>query len=195
MKEINNGLDSKLLAARALQNPKEALRLGWQCLVSRFKAHRCTVVGPWTRVEGRLIVNNGGSIILGDRVHIRGTHVPVELGSLPGGKLEIGTRTFINGGVSICAQESVEIGRNCAIGNYTLIMDTDFHDVDDRTQVSKTSPIFIDDNVWLGAHVIVLKGVRIGRGAVIAAGAVVTKDVPPFTLVGGVPAKIIRKIV
>lgn len=163
-------------------------------LASRWKVRKCTSVGQRIKVEGQLQVNNGGEIRLGDRVRFRGTHVPIELGSFPGGILTIGAQTFINSGVSICAQERVEIGENCAIGNYTLIMDTDFHDVDDHTKPPVAQPILIEDNVWLGARVTVLKGVRIGRGAVVAAGAVVTKDVPARTLVGGVPAKVIRSL-
>ena len=192
----DTGLDSSEtnMAVKALSNPGHALRLGWRCLISRWKARGCTTVGPWFMVEGRLLVNNGGTIVLGERVRIRAAHVPVELASLPGGRLEIGSRTFINSGVSICAQESVTIGKNCAIGNYTLIMDTDFHNPADHTQQSISKPIVIEDDVWLAARVTVLKGVRIGRGAVVAAGAVVTKDVPPCTLVGGVPAKIIKQL-
>lgn len=194
MEETTTGLNDKRPTLRVLGRPGQTIRLCSQFLVSRWKARACTSVGPWIHVAGKLIVENGGSIVLGERVRIRGTHVPVELASLPGGKLEIGTGTYINGGVSICAQESVTIGKNCAIGNYSLIMDTDFHSVGDHTQMPRAKPVVIEDDVWLAARVTVLKGVRIGRGAVIAAGAVVTKDVPPFTLVGGVPAKIIRQI-
>ena len=76
----------------------------------------------------------------------------------------------------------------------TLVMDTDFHAIGDHTQPGRACPVVIEDDVWLAARVVVLKGVTIGRGAVVAAGAVVTKDVPPYTLVGGVPAKFIRAL-
>ena len=145
-------------------------------------------------MQGRLLVDNAGAIHLGERIRIRATHLPVELASLPGGTLRIGDRTYINSGVSLCAARSVQIGCNCAIGNMTLIMDTDFHSVGDHAQSPEPRPVVIEDDVWLGARVTVLKGVTIGRGAVVAAGAVVTKDVPPRTLVGGVPAKIIRAL-
>src|SRR6202044_2103296 len=107
------------------------LRKAWLLTISRWKTRKCTVVGRWNRIEGRLIVANGGEIHLGGRVCIRAIHVAVELASFPGGKLEIGARTFINSGVSICAQQSVKIGKSCAIGNYSLIMDTDFHSLGD----------------------------------------------------------------
>ncbi len=163
-------------------------------LSSRWKTRGCTSVGRWGRVWGRLIVNNGGQIRLGERVRIRATHLPVELGSLPGGTLEIGDRTSINSGTSLCAALLVRIGARCAIGNMTLIMDTDFHSVHDHTVAPEPKPVVIEDDVWLAARVTVLKGVTIGRGAVVATGAVVTKDVPPRTLVGGIPAKFIRQL-
>jgi acetyltransferase-like isoleucine patch superfamily enzyme len=194
MDETTIGLDDKKPRLGVMVNPILAIRMALQFLASRWKVRRCTAVGAWIRIEGKMIIGNEGSIVLGDRVRIRAKHVPVELASLPGGKLVIGSSTFINSGVSICAQESVTIGKNCAIGNYTLIMDTDFHSVGDHTRTPDARPVVIEDDVWLAARVTVLKGVRIGRGAVVAAGAVVTKDVPPCTLVGGVPAKIIRKI-
>ncbi len=170
------------------------LTLGPLLLASRWKTRRCTSVGRWVRVEGRLLVNNGGVIHLGERVRIRATHLPVELGALPGGRLEIGERTYINSGASLCAAKLVRIGARCAIGPLTLIMDTDFHSVHDHVVMPEPKPIIIEDDVWLAARVTVLKGVTIGRGAVVAAGAVVTKDVAPHTLVGGVPAKLIRHL-
>jgi len=161
---------------------------------SRWKTRNCNQVGPFVRVEGGLVIGNFGRIVLGERVRIRGTHVPVELAAMPGGVLEIGARTFINSGTSICAQERVIIGANCAIGNYVLIMDTDFHAVGDHSAPGKTGPVTIEEDAWIGARATVLKGVTIGRGAVVAAGAVVTKNVPARTLVGGVPARIIREL-
>jgi len=161
---------------------------------ARLQLIRCTRVGALPQVEGRVLVRNYGVMVLGDRVRIRGSHVPVELAAFPGAELTIGDTTFINSGVSICAQRSVQVGRNCRIGNYTLIMDSDFHVVGDLDAWPEAAPVRIEDNVWLAARVTVLKGVTIGEGAVVAAGAVVAKDVAPYTLVGGVPARLIRKI-
>ena len=174
--------------------PPDAVKLALLLASSRWKTRRCTSVGRWVRVQGGVLVDNGGEIHLGERVRIRGTHLPVELASLPGGVLEIGDRTYINSGASLCAAKLVRIGARCAIGNFTLVMDTDFHSVDDHTVAPQARPVIIEDDVWLAARVTVLKGVTIGRGAVVAAGAVVTKDVPPNTLVGGVPARFIRTL-
>jgi acetyltransferase-like isoleucine patch superfamily enzyme len=166
----------------------------YEVVRARISLRRCTSVGRRPRVQGRVIIRNDGTIQIGNQVKISAGHLPVELGACQGGVLSIGDGTFINSGTSICAQQSVLIGRNCAIGNSSLIMDSDFHSVGDHTRRPAAKPVVIEDDVWLGARVTVLKGVRIGRGAVVAAGAVVTKDVAPDTLVGGVPAKIIRKI-
>ena len=59
-------------------------------------------------------------------------------------------------------------------------------------QYVKSAPITIEDDVWIGAHSIILKGVTIGRGSVVAAGAVVTKSFPPYSIIGGVPAKLLK---
>jgi acetyltransferase-like isoleucine patch superfamily enzyme len=109
-------------------------------------------------------------------------------------RLTIGDDTFINTGVIISARSEVRIGKNCQIANQVIIMDNDFHGVEDRDRPEVAAPVIIEDNVWLATRCTILKGVTIGKGAVVAAGAVVTRDVPPDTLVGGVPAKVIRYI-
>ncbi len=164
--------------------------------LARIRLRRCTRVGMLTQVRGRVIVSNEGTIELGARVRINAIQVPVELAALPGATISIGDRTSINSGTSICAHRSVRIGANCGIGNYCLVMDTDFHEVGDHTQtrVPEPAPVTIGDNVWLAARTIVTKGVTIGEGAVVCAGSVVATNVPPYTMVGGVPARIIRRL-
>jgi acetyltransferase-like isoleucine patch superfamily enzyme len=152
------------------------------------------ITGRYPRVQGSVHVHNLGTIVLGDRVRLRGTHVPVELATLPGGTLALGDGSFVNAGTSICAQKSVQIGKNVAIGNYVLIMDTDFHAVEDHRLPPQAAPVVIEDDAWIGARATVLKGVTIGRGAVVAAGAVVTKSVPARSVVAGVPARVIRRL-
>jgi acetyltransferase-like isoleucine patch superfamily enzyme len=172
----------------------ELFRKALEALNAMVSLRNCTSVGKFTRVAGKVIVENNGKLVLGKKVKIRGTHVPVELAVYPNATLTIGDNTFINSGASICAQSSIHIGKNCAIGNYSMVIDTDFHAVGDIFGPAKTAPIVIGDNVWIAAHVVILKGVNIGDNAVVAAGSVITKDIPPCTLVGGVPAKVIRMI-
>lgn len=100
---------------------------------------------------------------------------------------------FINNYVNINCVEKIEIGYNVAISENVVIRDSDNHKIISEVANNITKPIKIGNNVWIGMNSIILKGVTIGDGAVIAAGSVVTKDVPSYTLVGGVPAKIIKE--
>lgn len=129
-----------------------------------------------------------GSISIGERVHIY-PDVCFFLDS-PSAKIIIGDRTYINRRTEIKCQNSVEIGNDCAISWDVLIMDTDYHCINGQP-VCK--PVKIGDKVWIGCKSTILKGVSIGDGAVIASGALVNRDVPPRTMVGGVPARIIRE--
>jgi len=155
---------------------------------------KCKKVGRLVTVRGHPRIEGSGDIILGDRVkiwsHVSKTHISVGKGST----LSIGAGTFINCGTVISVRYGVSIGKNCQIATQVVVMDSDFHGVSDRETVEKPSPIVLEDDVWLATRAIVLKGVRIGKGAVVAAGSVVTKDVPANTLVGGVPAKVIKQL-
>ncbi|HEY3058384.1 MAG TPA: acyltransferase, partial [Chloroflexota bacterium] len=122
------------------------------------------------------------------------TVATLELVALPGGHLEIGDNVFINYGSSLVASTHVKVGNDCLIGTHVMVMDTDFHRVDDKSYDTTGSPVILEERVWLGNRSIVLKGVTIGHDSVVAAGSVVTQDVPPRTIVAGVPAKVIRSI-
>jgi maltose O-acetyltransferase len=124
------------------------------------------------------------------------TIAPLEIAVGEGGRLEIGANTYINYGCSIAATKLVRIGRDCNIGTYVIIMDNDFHRLEPerRAERPESAPITLGDNVWLGARVIVLRGVTIGQGSVIGAGSVVARDIPERSLAAGVPAKVIRAL-
>jgi maltose O-acetyltransferase len=114
------------------------------------------------------------------------------------GRIHIGPGNFINVGlrIGVGAPAHVRIGANCAIGPYVQL-ETMGHELvwtPERHWGGDAKDITIGDRCWLGARVVVLGGVTIGEGAVVAAGAVVTKDVAPYTLVGGIPAKFIRDL-
>lgn len=106
-------------------------------------------------------------------------------------KLEIGSG-YINGYTQIVCAEKIAIGNDVAIARDVVIRDTDAHDILNG-QHKKVKPVKIGNHVWIGAKAMIMKGVTIGDGAIIAAGAVVTKDVPAKSLVAGVPAKVIKK--
>jgi len=98
---------------------------------------------------------------------------------------------YVNNKSTIDCFSSITIGNGVVISKGVTIRDSDNHAIDGVKEIS--APIVIGDHVWIGINATILKGVSIGNGAVVAAGAVVTKDVPANALVGGVPAKVIRE--
>lgn len=146
------------------------------------------------RLRGRAKVANRGRIVIGERVRLDGTTLPLEFAAFNGGLLEIGAGTYINYGSNVSAQEHVSIGRDCMIGQYAIIMDADYHDPLDHKAPGNVAPVVIEDDVWLGARVTVLCGSTIGRGAVIGAHAVVTGHIPPRTFAAGVPARVVKEL-
>lgn len=143
--------------------------------------------------DGQLpVVYSEGNVKLG-RVALRGMIAPVELGATAGGTLAIGDRVFINQGATITATLSIEIGDDTRIGDFAAIYDSDHHPVEQGAEVRR-APVSIGRNVWIARAATVLPGVTIGDHAVVAAGAVVTDDVPARTLVAGNPARVIRTL-
>jgi acetyltransferase-like isoleucine patch superfamily enzyme len=114
--------------------------------------------------------------------------VRIEIGQQ--GFLEIGKGTYLNRNTRVVCHDRVTIGAGCKIASDVIIMDTDEHHVPGGGPL--TSPVTICDEVWLGTRVIVLKGVTIGRGAIIGAGSIVTRDIPPYSIAVGQPARVIR---
>ena len=111
-----------------------------------------------------------------------------------GQNIKVGKNVFINSGCCFQDQGGIEIGDNVLIGQQVVIA-TINHDLIPSKRVNMfPAPVKIGNGVWIGAHATILSGVTIGDNAVIAAGAVVTKSVPANAIVGGVPAKIIKKI-
>ena len=107
-------------------------------------------------------------------------------------RLKIGDNSSIGWNVEIDARGEIIIGNNVNISSHTKFI-TGSHELDDKEFKAKFKPIIIKDRAWIATGATILQGVIIGEGSVVCAGAVVTKDVPDFTVVGGVPAKILRK--
>jgi maltose O-acetyltransferase len=169
------------------------LRLAGPALNARIRLRRATSLGRRVTLRGRPAVTNHGRMTIGDRVRLVSTVATLELVTLEGGHLEIGDNVFVNYGSSLVSSAHVKIGNDCLIGAHVTVMDCDFHRVEDKAWDTTGAPILIEDRVWLGNRSMILKGVRIGHDAVVAAGAVVTRDVPPRALVAGVPAKVVRR--
>ncbi len=104
-------------------------------------------------------------------------------------KLQFGSG-YINSNCEIRCFDSITIGENVAIAKEVIIRDSDLHKISNSVM---TAPITIGNHVWIGTRAMILKGVTIGDGAVVAAGAVVTKDVPPNSVVAGIPAKVVKE--
>ena len=131
-----------------------------------------------------------GKIDIGRQCEFRTLRIRQNISALKGGHLSIGDNALINDGVNICASIRIEIGNNAKIGDMTFIYDTDFHEVSPTDGV-RQAPVYIGKNVWIGTGCKILAGARIGDHAVIAAGAVVTGEIPPRSVAAGVPARVI----
>jgi serine acetyltransferase len=168
----------------------------WAVLRGRWYFRHASHLGEKVRVWGHPVVHNWGRMVICDRVRVISTLAKVEILSIHGGTLEIGESAFINYGSSIVASQMVRIGPGCNIGTHVIILDNNFHHLEPalRNERPESAPVLIEENVWLGARVIVLPGIQIGAWSVIGAGSVVTRDIPPGVLAAGNPARVIRNL-
>ena len=158
---------------------------------------------PLLEIDDAAVVRIGNNVTLNssNRSYHINMHSPAKLYvEGQGTEIIIGDDTRIHG-TCLHACERIEIGKKCLIAANTQIFDCSGHDlsfenVENRLNTKgRTKPVIIEDSVWIGANCIVLPGVRIGRGSVIAAGSVVTKDVPPLCLAAGNPATVVRSFI
>jgi acyl-[acyl carrier protein]--UDP-N-acetylglucosamine O-acyltransferase len=169
------------------------IRGSWRILMAKIYLRKVTHLGKMVSVNGKPIVDNQGEMIFGDEVRVWSPIVRAQLYTGKKGKLIVGRNARLNG-VHIDARELVQIGENVRIAPYTIILDSDFHDTKDHFSDGASSPVIIEHDVWIATRATILKGVTIGHGSVIAAGSVVTKSIPPKSVAGGVPARVIKKI-
>ena len=173
---------------RFLPHPHTVVSLGKKTLLKLAGDLNCGIQQcPGTSLETRILLENSGKRnVMGNFAVYAGSFIRV----LGNGVLTTGSG-FINENVQIICGENIYIGDSCNIGRDVIIRDYDGHLIDAEERIS--APIKIGNHVWIGQRAIILKGVTIGDGAVIAAGAIVTKDVPARTLAAGVPARVIRE--
>jgi acetyltransferase-like isoleucine patch superfamily enzyme len=144
-------------------------------------------------VDGQYpVLLTAGSITCG-RLTLRCKTIPVEVGAAKHGSLVLGERVFINTGATVVANHNIVIGDDCLIGDLVAIFDTDHHPMEPSSP-TRCEPIRIGANVWIGRSATILPGVTIGDHAVVAAGSIVTANVPARTLVAGVPARPVRTL-
>lgn len=143
-------------------------------------------------ITGRCLIHGSGRVQFGNNVTIKtNSYRIVELYSSNDANLVIGDNCYINQGVHISCSKQIVIGSGCLLADEVLIIDNDYHSV--AGDPVKSKPIILENNVWVASRAIILKGVHIGKGAVVGAGAVVTHDVPPRSLVVGNPARVVRQ--
>lgn len=111
-----------------------------------------------------------------------------------GKNIAIGRNVFINSGCHFQDQGGIAIGDGALIGHNVVLATVNHALEPEKCRRNRYAPIRIGENVWIGSNATILPGVTLGDWAVVAAGAVVTKDVPPMTVVGGVPARVLRTI-
>ena len=171
-----------------LKNPTELLRLlrvAWSTFRFRF-LHRCvgadTVVGEGTIMTNPSNISIGQSCLIMDRAYLR---AGVQ------GSIVIGDRAALNSFVQLYGHGGIEIGDDTQVGPNTVITTTG-HDYLATNLEQNYAGIRIGSRVWIGANCTVLPGVSIGDQAVVGAGAVVSRDIPPRCVAVGVPARVIR---
>jgi carbonic anhydrase/acetyltransferase-like protein (isoleucine patch superfamily) len=187
-------------------------RLLWHRYVSKYVlmlagvkvGKRVKLLGmPIVTVQKESLITLGDDCVLCSLSNMTdlGVNHPVILRTLRSvASITIGDHTGISGG-SFCAASKIKIGKNCLLGANVTITDSDFHPIKPegrRYNVNPedifTSPVIVEDNVFIGSGAYILKGVTIGENSVVGAGSIVTKDVPRNSIVAGNPAKLIRMI-
>jgi acetyltransferase-like isoleucine patch superfamily enzyme len=163
----------------------------------RFIGTDTIEIGDYVRIySGSYISNKGNRICFGNHVSI--DHgVDIRAYDHPGGDITIGEHTYIGPYVCMAGPGLIKIGKDCMIASHSSLYANNhiFSDPNKRfrEQGVSTKGIVIEDDCWLGTGVRVLDGVTIGKGSVIGAGAVVTRDIEPYSIAVGVPAKVISK--
>ena len=153
-----------------------------------------TIMKPWyVHIDGVNIRIGRCATIIGER------HAPVKIGvwgrEPTQGSITIGDYALLSPGCRISASDNITIGDSVMIANGVYITDSDWHGAYDRTERdSGVFPVTIKDNVWLGDHATILKGVTIGENSIVGANAVVTQDVPANVVVAGNPAKPVKTL-
>lgn len=177
-------------------------KISWKC-EEGITMDKSVIVFPETRVVAAL----QGTINIAANSCIRGT-LEIER---HGGKIFVGKNCYVGDNTRIWSADEIVIGDRVLIAHNTSIFDNDTHPIDAQERADdaistiflgvrkdystlRSAPIRIENDVWIGCNCVILKGVTIGEGAIVAAGSVVTKNVPAKTIVGGNPAKVLKVI-
>lgn len=165
---------------------------------------QCASIGPRFYMEQLPYMTGEGRIAIGEGVRISGK-IQIGFGRLEGPQplpeLIVGDGTFIGSSCEFNVARRLQIGRHCLLASGVRVRDWDGHPLDANERRSHkrvggdgAKAVIIGDDVWIGANAMILKGITIGDRAVIAAGAIVTRDVAADTVVGGNPARLVKEL-
>lgn len=198
---------SKLIFYKLLNFPT-TLRIKLYPRINRMilKAHG-VVFGKNIQIPSKVLwLIRGGRITIGDNFYLSSgngvnpiaSNLQADVYVEPGATLTIGNNVGMSS-TRLWIHESARIGNNVKIGGCVLITDTDAHPMDymarrSSNEGTKSAPVVIEDDVWVGAHCIILKGVTIGARSVIGAGSVVTKSIPADCVAAGNPCRVIKSL-
>lgn len=175
-------------------------------IVGKFAPHLIAEIGKNTKIKGRIERRHPSATVkIGEDSLVAG----ILVAEVENSRLIIGNNVFIGGNSLIDCLNQITIEDDVLISYQVVIMDSDNHSLRaseragdlkrwqngqyDWTHV-QSSPIVIRSKAWVGARAIITKGVEIGEGGIVATGSVVTKDVPPYTIVAGNPARVVREL-
>ncbi len=182
---IAHGMQWKNAAARAL---------GWITTLP-YRLRPRVRIGPGLLGNGRLRISGPGHVVLDANVNAW-SHAEVNrlITTRPEAVIHIGRHARLNG-CTIIAADRVEVGVDCVLGSCEVFDHLPYSESPvDRRRPGRAQPVVIEDNVWIGGQVSVLPGVRIGRDTVVGIHAVVFDDIPPGVIVGGNPARVLRRL-
>ena len=171
-----------------------ARAVGWATTLP-FRLRGDVQIGPRLLGNGRLRISGPGRVVLEADVNAW-SHAEVNrlITTRPEAVILIGRHVRLNG-CTIVAAERVEVGAECVLGSCEIRDHLPYSESPvDRRRPGRAQPVVIEDNVWIGGQVSVLPGVRIGRDTVVGIHAVVFDDIPPGVIVGGNPARVLRRL-
>lgn len=208
----------KSIARRSIQMPRWLGRMlfrerlyrlhSWELFKSKLYYEnllraRCEKVGSGLMLFGEIpYILGNGKIYLGSQVELHDKITFFTSGDdSRNSTIRIGNNSGLMFMVQIRAQQLVEIGNHCMIASRSIINDSDGHPTHWRRRrdhlkprPEDAKPVIIEDDVWVGENCIIMKGVHIGQGSIIAAGSVVTKNIPAFCVAAGVPARVLKEL-
>lgn len=176
--------------------------------IKRFRSS-AQVAGDIVFMDGASCRNTGPAenVVIGRHCTIGAAFI-----ALFGGKITVGENTYIGPETSLQSKERITIGNNVIVANNVILLDNNNHPTSSEMRMkmsacqdfindelwtwkyADSAPITIEDNVWIGRDARILKGVTVGKGSIIALGAVVTRDVPAYSVAAGNPARVVKQL-